>query len=64
MAAAQTRDVRLPPTELTQHPKRTATDELPDDDAQEHKRQTTGALFKVTAFTACVASVTVGLRFL
>ena len=52
--------VRLPPTERLPHPKRAATDELSDDDIQEHKRQTVGALFDVTAFTACVSSVTAG----
>ena len=56
----ETGDVRLPPTERLPHPKRTATDELSDDDIQQHKRQTVGALFDVTAFTACVSSVTAG----
>ena len=56
----ETGDVRLPPTERLPHPKRTATDELSDDDIQEHKRQTVGALFDVTAFTAGVSSVTAG----
>ena len=56
----ETGDVRLPPTERLPHPKRTATDELSDDDIQEHKRQTVGALYDVTAFAACVSSVTAG----
>ena len=53
-------DVRHPPTERTPNPKRSASDELSDEDTQEHKRLTVGALFDITAFTACVASVTVG----
>ena len=53
-------DVRHPPTERTPNPKRAASDELSDEDTQEHKRLTVGALFDITAFTACVASVTVG----
>ena len=56
----ETGDVRLPPTERLPHPKRIATDDLSDDDIQEHKRQTVGALFDVTTFTACVSSVTMG----
>ena len=56
----ETGDVRLPPIERLPHPKRIATDDLSDDDIQEHKRQTVGALFDVTAFTACVSSVTIG----
>ena len=34
----ETGDVRLPPTERLPHPKRIATDDLTDDDIQEHKR--------------------------
>ena len=52
--------VRHPPTERTPNPKRSASDELSDEDTQEHKRLTVGALFDITAFTAYVASVTVG----
>ena len=56
----ETGDVRLPPTERLPHPKRIAADDLSDDDIQEHKRQTVGALFDVTTFTACGSSVTMG----